>query len=120
MRSGLRCIDDANRTPVFPPHIPWAHLVKAASGTAPTPFVNSPALRVDMLPRDDNPHGTILGGGILFHMDNTKAEVATAAGCHRVVTGLMREVTCVEPVVVGDILSLYGEPVQLGNTRHAS
>lgn len=82
----------------------------------PAPYASSPAVRVGMMPRDTNAHGTIFGGVILAHLDYAGALVAVAAGCERVVTVLMNQVTFVEPVFVGDILSLYGEPVRLGNT----
>ncbi len=80
------------------------------------PYSNAPAIRVAMMPRDTNAHGTIFGGVILSYLDQAGAVIATAAGCERVVTVLMREIHFVEPVYVGDMLSLYGDVVKYGNT----
>jgi len=82
----------------------------------PGPYTQSPAIRVAMMPRDTNAHGTIFGGVILSYLDQAGAIIATAAGCETLVTVLMREVHFVEPVFTGDIISLFGEPARVGNT----
>ncbi len=78
--------------------------------------VLDPAIRVMLLPRDTNAHGTIFGGVILSYID-----LAGAIGAHRfgigpMVTVAMNGVTFHEPVFVGDVLSLYSHPVRLGRT----
>ena len=80
------------------------------------PYSDTPAIRVSMMPRDTNAHGTIFGGVILSYLDQAGAIIATAAGCPRLVTIFMREVHFVEPVYVGDILSLFGHVVRIGTT----
>lgn len=81
-----------------------------------SPYATTPAIRVATMPRDTNAHGTIFGGVILAWLDQAGAIIATAAGCERLVTVLMREVQFVEPVFVGDIVSFFGDVAKVGNT----
>ncbi len=80
------------------------------------PYASTPAIRVAMLPRDTNAHGTIFGGVILSYIDQAGGIVAATAGAEMCVTVLMREVHFVEPVFVGDMVSFYGEVVRVGRT----
>lgn len=82
----------------------------------PGPYSDTPAIRVAMMPRDTNAHGTIFGGVILSYIDQAGGIIAAAAGCEVCVTVLMREVTFVEPVYTGDVVSFYGEVVRTGTT----
>lgn len=82
----------------------------------PAPYATSPAIRVAMMPRDTNAHGTIFGGVILSYIDQAGGIIAAAAGCEICVTVLMREVHFVEPVYTGDVVSFYGEVVRIGTT----
>jgi acyl-CoA thioesterase YciA len=75
-----------------------------------------PAVRVTLLPRDTNPHGTIFGGVILSHIDQAGAIEALRHGAERVVTVAMDKVVFHAPVYVGDLVSFYGELVRLGTT----
>lgn len=75
-----------------------------------------PAIRVMMMPRDTNAHGTIFGGHILSLLDQAGAVAAHAAGARKVVTVAVREVVFKEPVHVGDIVSLYAEVTHRGRT----
>lgn len=75
-----------------------------------------PAIRVLMMPRDTNAHGTIFGGHILSLLDQAGAVAAHAAGARKVVTVAVREVIFKEPVHVGDIVSLYAEVTGTGTT----
>jgi acyl-CoA thioesterase YciA len=75
-----------------------------------------PAVRVSLLPRDTNPHGTIFGGVILSHIDQAGAIEALRHGAERVVTVAMDKVVFHAPVYVGDLVSFYGELVRLGTT----
>ncbi len=75
-----------------------------------------PAVRVSLLPRDTNPHGTIFGGVILSHIDQAGAIEAFRHGAQRVVTVAMDKVVFHAPVYVGDLVSFYGELVRLGST----
>lgn len=69
-----------------------------------------------MMPRDTNPHGTIFGGVILSYVDQAGAIEAYSHGARRVVTVAMDKVVFHAPVFVGDLVSLYGELVQIGTT----
>ncbi len=75
-----------------------------------------PAIRVMVMPRDTNPHGTIFGGVILSYIDQAGAIEARSHGGHRVVTVALDRVEFHEPVYVGDVLSLYTETVKKGRT----
>lgn len=81
-----------------------------------TPEHRDPAVRVTLLPRDTNPHGTIFGGVILAHIDQAGAIEAIRHGADRVVTVAMDKVVFHAPVYVGDLVSFYGELVRVGNT----
>ena len=76
----------------------------------------SPAIRVLMMPRETNAHGTIFGGIILSYIDQAGAVGAIEAGCHRVVTVAMNKVEFHQPVYVGDLVSLYTEVKHTGRT----
>lgn len=76
---------------------------------------HEPAIRVSMLPRDTNGHGTIFGGVLLAYIDQAGA-IATRPFCDLVVTVKMNEVVFLEPVYVGDVVSFYAKVVKIGRT----
>lgn len=80
------------------------------------PESRQPAIRVTLLPRDTNPHGTIFGGVILSYIDQAGAIEAHLHGADRVVTVAMEKVVFHAPVYVGDLVSFYGELVRVGRT----
>lgn len=80
------------------------------------PDLRQPAIRVTLLPRDTNPHGTIFGGVILSYIDQAGAIVAHLHGALRVVTVAMDKVVFHQPVYLGDVVSFYGELVRIGTT----
>jgi len=80
------------------------------------PEQRQPAIRVTLLPRDTNPHGTIFGGVILSYIDQAGAIETRLHGADRVVTVAMEKVVFHAPVYVGDLVSFYGELVRLGRT----
>jgi acyl-CoA thioesterase YciA len=75
-----------------------------------------PAIRVSLMPRDTNPHGTIFGGVILSYLDQAGAIEAHRHGAGKVVTVAMDKVVFHGPAQVGDLLSLYGELVRVGRS----
>ncbi|MSS70405.1 MAG: acyl-CoA thioesterase [Candidatus Latescibacteria bacterium] len=77
---------------------------------------SNPALRVVLLPRDTNAHGTIFGGVILSHLDIAGAIEARKNTRHRVVTVAMHEVEFLAPVFVGDVVSFYSRTERTGRT----
>jgi acyl-CoA thioesterase YciA len=74
-----------------------------------------PCIRVSMMPRDTNAHGTIFGGILLAYIDQAGG-MATRPYCDLVVTVKMTEVVFHEPVYVGDVVSFYAEVIRIGNT----
>lgn len=75
-----------------------------------------PAIRVTLLPRDTNPHGTIFGGIILSYIDQAGAIEAHVHGAMRVVTVAMDKVVFHRPVHVGDVVSFYSDLIRIGST----
>ena len=75
-----------------------------------------PAIKVLLLPKDTNAHGTIFGGVILSHIDLASAIEARTVAAHRYVTRAMRAVEFHEPVFIGDIVSFYTQIVRVGHT----
>ena len=74
-----------------------------------------PCIRVSMMPRDTNAHGTIFGGILLAYIDQAGG-MATRPYCDSVVTVKMTEVVFHEPVYVGDVVSFYAHVIRIGNT----
>jgi len=80
------------------------------------------ALKVVMMPRDTNSHGTIFGGVILSYIDQAGAVGAIHEIRHRgsaakpLVTVGMNAVEFHHPVFVGDLLSFWTNVSRVGNT----
>jgi acyl-CoA thioesterase YciA len=74
------------------------------------------ALRVTMMPRDTNVHGTIFGGIILSYIDQAGAVHVRRHGCQNVVTVAMEGVAFHEPVYVGDLVSFRTRTIRVGRT----
>ena len=74
------------------------------------------AIRVMMMPRDTNHHGTIFGGVILSYIDQAGAVGAIRHGCRQVVTVAMDRVVFHQPVEVGDLVSFYADVIKVGRT----
>ena len=75
-----------------------------------------PSIRVVLMPKDTNAHGTIFGGVILSYIDQAAAVEAKMHGASFIVTVAMREVVFHEPVYVGDLVSFYTGLVKIGRT----
>ncbi len=79
-----------------------------------------PTLRITLLPRDTNRHGTIFGGIIMSHIDLAGAiEARRSCGPLNFVTVALDHVVFHKPVFVGDVVSLYAETVKIGHTSVA-
>ena len=75
------------------------------------------AIRLTMMPRDTNAHGTVFGGVILSYIDVAGGVEAVRHTRHnRFVTVAMREVIFHKPVFIGDLVSFYTKTLKLGNT----
>jgi len=77
---------------------------------------DEPAIRVLMMPRDTNAHGTIFGGMILSYVDQAGAIEARRQGCNLIVTVSMDKVVFHQPVFVGDLVSFWTETLKIGTT----
>ena len=77
----------------------------------------NPAIRLTMMPRDTNAHGTVFGGIILSYIDVAGGVEAIRHTKHeRFVTVAMKEVIFHEPVYIGDLVSFYARTIKVGNT----
>ena len=75
------------------------------------------AIRLTMMPRDTNAHGTVFGGVILSYIDVAGGVEAIRHTRHnRFVTVAMKEVIFHEPVFIGDLVSFYARTVKVGST----
>ena len=73
-------------------------------------------LKISLLPKDTNMHGTIFGGVIMSHLDLAGAICARDLFDNRFVTLLVHEIRFLHPVFVGDLLMFRGEVVDHGTT----
>ena len=80
------------------------------------PKWSEPAIRVLMMPRDTNAHGTIFGGVILSYIDQAGAIEARRQGCRLMVTVSMDKIVFHQPVHVGDLVSFWTETLRIGTT----
>ena len=79
--------------------------------------IRDAAIRLTMMPRDTNAHGTVFGGVILSYIDVAGGVEAIRHTRHnRFVTVAMKEVIFHEPVFIGDLVSFYAKTVRVGNT----
>ena len=85
-----------------------------------TEKLRNAAIRLTMMPRDTNAHGTIFGGVILSYIDVAGGvEAVRHTGHDRFVTVAMKEIIFHEPVFVGDLVSFYATTTKVGNTSIA-
>jgi len=76
-----------------------------------------PTLRVTLMPRDTNRHGTVFGGIILSHIDLAGAiEARKSCGPLNYVTVALDHVVFHKPVFLGDVVSFYTETLKVGRT----
>ena len=79
--------------------------------------IRDAAIRLTMMPRDTNAHGTVFGGIILSYIDVAGGVESIRHTKHnRFVTVAMKEVIFHQPVYIGDLVSFYARTVKVGNT----
>lgn len=79
--------------------------------------IRDAAIRLTMMPRDTNAHGTVFGGVILSYIDIAGGVEAVRHTKHeRFVTVAMKEVIFHEPVFIGDLVSFYATTLRVGRT----
>ena len=75
-----------------------------------------PALRSIAMPADANANGDIFGGWVLSQMDVAGGALTARVAKGRVATVAIAAMTFVEPIKVGDMVSIYGEVTKIGRT----
>lgn len=80
------------------------------------PVDRQPVLRVFAMPADTNPSGAIFGGWIMSQVDVAGAVPAVRRAKGPVATVAVNSFQFHEPVLVGDLVSLYGEVIRVGRT----
>jgi len=75
-----------------------------------------PIVRTVPHPSDMNGNGDIFGGWVLSQMDVAGGALAARVAKGRVATVAITAMTFVEPIKVGDMVSIYGEVIKTGRT----
>ena len=75
-----------------------------------------PEIRVLAMPADTNAAGDIFGGWLMSQVDIAGSIVAYRFANGRVVTVAVNDFVFIKPVYVGDLVSLFAELVNVGNT----
>ena len=75
-----------------------------------------PIVRTIPQPADMNGNGDIFGGWVLSQMDVAGGALAAKVAKGRVATVAITAMTFVEPIKVGDMVSIYGEVEKIGRT----
>ena len=75
-----------------------------------------PIIRTVPQPADMNGNGDIFGGWVLSQMDVAGGALAARVAKGRVATVAITAMTFVEPIKVGDMVSIYGEVTKIGRS----
>jgi acyl-CoA thioesterase YciA len=75
-----------------------------------------PIVRTVPQPADMNGNGDIFGGWVLSQMDVAGGTMAARVAKGRVATVAITAMTFVQPIKVGDLVSIYGEVSKIGRT----
>ena len=75
-----------------------------------------PAIRTIAMPADANPAGDIFGGWLMAQMDLAAGNVAARRARGRCATISVDRITFLQPVRIGDEVSLYAEISRIGKT----
>jgi acyl-CoA thioesterase YciA len=76
----------------------------------------APVIRTIAMPADTNPEGDIFGGWLMSQMDLAGATLAFDLAKGRCATIAVSELTFLNPVFVGDEVSLFAEVKAVGRT----
>src|SRR3954462_12861060 len=76
----------------------------------------APIVRTVPPPPDMNGNGDIFGGWVLSQMDIAGGTVAARVAKGRVATVAITAMTFVQPIKVGDLVSIYGEVSKIGRS----
>ncbi|KAF0191863.1 MAG: acyl-CoA thioesterase YciA [Gammaproteobacteria bacterium] len=78
--------------------------------------IPQPVLRVIPMPSDTNAAGNIFGGWLMSQADLAGSVVAMQRASGRVVTVAVNTFQFYKPVLVGDIVTIYGSVTHVGTT----
>jgi acyl-CoA thioesterase YciA len=82
----------------------------------PLPADEQPVLRIVPMPADTNAQGTIFGGWVMSQVDIAGSIPAWQRARGPVVTVAVNSFVFKEPVLVGDLVSLYARICKVGRT----
>lgn len=89
----------------------------APSQPSRTPdFAREPILRTVPQPADVNGNGDIFGGWVLSQMDIAGGVMASRTAQGRTATVAITAMEFVQPIKIGDLVSVYGEVTRVGRT----
>ena len=77
---------------------------------------SDPIIRTVPQPADMNGNGDIFGGWVLSQMDIAGGTLAARVAHGRVATVAITAMTFVQPIKVGDMVSIYGTVAKVGRT----
>ena len=80
------------------------------------PIGKQPTLRLVPMPADSNMSGDIFGGWVMSQVDIAGSIPAILAAKGRVATVAVNSFVFKQPVLVGDVVSIYAEIVRIGRT----
>lgn len=80
------------------------------------PMGKMPQLRVVPMPSDTNMNGDVFGGWIMAHVDLAGSLPAARRAHGRVVTVAVNSFVFTQPVMIGDVLSIYTDIIKVGTT----
>ena len=78
--------------------------------------IDAPVIRTIAMPCDTNPEGDIFGGWLISQMDLAGATVAFRLAKGRCATVAVDGMVFLNPVAVGDEVSLYAQVLRIGRT----
>ena len=80
------------------------------------PAPREPIVRTVPQPADMNGNGDIFGGWVLSQMDIAGGTMAARVAKGRVATVAITAMTFVQPIKVGDLVSIYGQVSKVGRS----
>lgn len=80
------------------------------------PLNRQPEIRVLPMPADTNASGDIFGGWLMSQVDIAGSITAHRRAGGRVVTVTVNEFVFLQPIYVGDLVSIYGEIIHIGRS----
>ena len=80
------------------------------------PKDTQPSIRVLAMPADTNSAGDIFGGWLMSQMDIAGSVTGHRVASGRVVTVAVNDFQFIQPVYVGDLVSIFTDVSRIGNT----